>query len=277
MDVEHPGLEVGKCFDFSHWFYAYDLLNSHSALELINLGNFFNNRLLTNYYTNQLIWDNNIPTIICQVKEFHEAAREFLLAATMIYVNAIYGLTNAADCIIKLSLPVPYTPSIEHYLSDYPINAITYNAPYAAIQLTPEALLKPLDKIRLQAQLKSIPHRNITHTSCPLPIQDIDDQLFKLINSMLLQEAPSLQTIADASGMHLRTLQRRLKDYGCTFSSIFDRVRYQKAEELLSDREIKITDIAFELGYNDGAHFSRAFKRWSGLSPKQYRQKTSSF
>ncbi|BFM16023.1 hypothetical protein R50073_22060 [Maricurvus nonylphenolicus] len=273
MDVEHPGLEVGKSFDFKHWFYAYDLLNSHSALELINLGNFFNNRLLTNFYTSHLLWDNNHPTIVWQVKEFHEAAREYMLAAMMIYINAIYNLTNAADSIIKISLPVPYSPCIENYLSDYPVNDIVYGAPSAAIQLNQDALLKPLDSSTLKEQLKSIPQRNTAHSICPLPIQNVDDQLFKLINSMLLQEVPDLQTIADFSGMHLRTLQRRLKECGCTFSNIFDRVRYQKAEELLGNDEIKITDIAFELGYNDSAHFSRAFKRWSGLSPKQFRQK----
>lgn len=273
MGIEQPGLEVGKSFDFKHWFYAQDLLRSHSTLELINLGNFFNNRLLTNFYTNHLIWDNDQPVIVWQVKEFHEAAIEYMLAAMMIYINAIYNLTSARNNIIKLSLPVPYSPCIENYLSDYPVQDVIYDAPMAAIHLNKDALFKPLDREALQEQIKYIPTRNTLLTACPLPIQNIDDQLFKLINSMLLQDVPDIQTIAEFSGMHLRTLQRRLKECGCTFSSIIDRVRYQKAEDFLGDVDIKITDIAFELGYNDSAHFSRAFKRWSGLSPKQYRQK----
>jgi AraC-like DNA-binding protein len=86
-----------------------------------------------------------------------------------------------------------------------------------------------------------------------------------------LQQVPDLNNLCEMSGIHLRTLQRRLKSIDCNFSSMVDRVRHQKAETLLFDPDIKVTDIAYELGYNDSAHFSRAFKRWTGISPKHFR------
>ena len=52
---------------------------------------------------------------------------------------------------------------------------------------------------------------------------------------------------------------------------MIDEIRFELATPLLNDEKIPITEIAFELGYADVAHFSRAFRRITGMSPRAYR------
>jgi len=65
--------------------------------------------------------------------------------------------------------------------------------------------------------------------------------------------------------------QRRLASEGLTFSHLVDEVRLKMAVPQLRDPGIRLTDIAFGLGYSDHAHFTRAFGRWAGVSPSEYR------
>lgn len=68
-----------------------------------------------------------------------------------------------------------------------------------------------------------------------------------------------------------RTLQRRLRDAGTSLQSLLDEVRYQRAQEMLGDPARGLKDIAATLGFSEPAAFHRAFVRWSGRSPGQWR------
>ena len=81
-----------------------------------------------------------------------------------------------------------------------------------------------------------------------------------------------MQLAANLSQMSVRTLQRRLTEDQLTYSQLVARLRYQRAVQLLGDRQIKIIDIAIELGYQDAAHFTRAFKQWTGTTPQHFRR-----
>ena len=71
--------------------------------------------------------------------------------------------------------------------------------------------------------------------------------------------------------MSVLSLQRRLAKEGLTFSQLVDEVRLEMAVPQLRDPDIKLTDIALGLGYSDPAQFTRAFNRWAGVSPSEYR------
>jgi len=70
-----------------------------------------------------------------------------------------------------------------------------------------------------------------------------------------------------------RTLQRRLGVVGLTYGGVLDQVRCQLAEQMLTNRERKIGDIARALGYSDPGHFTRAFRRWTGRTPMDFRRR----
>lgn len=81
---------------------------------------------------------------------------------------------------------------------------------------------------------------------------------------------PSLERAARMLGMSGRTLRRQLFCSGTTFQAELDKVRKEFAISLLEERKKSITQIALLLGFNDSSAFSRAFKRWTGVTPSQY-------
>lgn len=83
---------------------------------------------------------------------------------------------------------------------------------------------------------------------------------------------PSLAQTAEVVGMRRRTLQRRLQASGRTYSGLVAEARIERANELLSDPDIRIIDIALALGYDNPQHFSRNFHRVTGMTPTLYRR-----
>jgi AraC-like DNA-binding protein len=82
---------------------------------------------------------------------------------------------------------------------------------------------------------------------------------------------PRLDTLAREARCSVRTLQRRLQDAGLTYTRVLDEVRLETAAQLLRESELRVVDVAVDLGYSDQANFSRAFRRWAGVSPTQFR------
>ena len=68
-----------------------------------------------------------------------------------------------------------------------------------------------------------------------------------------------------------RGLARRLGEAGLSYSQVLDQVWFEAAADRLRDRRVKIIDIAFDLGYSDHAHFTRAFRRLAGVAPRTFR------
>jgi len=68
-----------------------------------------------------------------------------------------------------------------------------------------------------------------------------------------------------------RSLKRRLAQTGSTHSDIVQGARFSIASDLLRDSDLSITDIAFAAGYENAPHFPRAFKRLTGMTPRDYR------
>jgi AraC-like DNA-binding protein len=87
---------------------------------------------------------------------------------------------------------------------------------------------------------------------------------------------PALEKVARMLGTSGRTLRRQLRAYGTSYQIELDAVRKEIAISHLESSDASITDIANILGYNDSAAFSRAFKKWTDLSPSQYRQQYAS-
>lgn len=82
---------------------------------------------------------------------------------------------------------------------------------------------------------------------------------------------PKLARVAATLFVSERTLKRRLQAEEASFQHLVDQVRLERAGELLEKTSMNLSQIADALGYADAANFTRAFKRWTGQSPSQYR------
>jgi AraC-like DNA-binding protein len=86
-----------------------------------------------------------------------------------------------------------------------------------------------------------------------------------------LDDPEALQTFSKALNMSERTLRRRLTDLGVTYSSLLDRIRHERACDLLQNTNMSTADIAHTIGFSDARGFRRAFKRWTGALPNTQR------
>jgi AraC-like DNA-binding protein len=80
------------------------------------------------------------------------------------------------------------------------------------------------------------------------------------------------QNLASVLGVSERQLFRRLKSEGTTCQQLVDDVKFSRARHLLQVGDAPIAAIAFALGYSDQSSFTRAFARWSGIPPHEWRK-----
>jgi AraC-like DNA-binding protein len=94
----------------------------------------------------------------------------------------------------------------------------------------------------------------------------------QIVTTLLPDGSPDIDTVAAMVRLSVRTLQRRLSEEGLSFMRIVARARLDVAQQMLTDPVRKVIDVALDLGYSDQAHFTRAFVRWTGLAPGDFRR-----
>ncbi|MDG1420493.1 MAG: helix-turn-helix transcriptional regulator, partial [Tateyamaria sp.] len=92
-----------------------------------------------------------------------------------------------------------------------------------------------------------------------------------LVKAHLADGNLKIDELAEIAGMSTRSLQRYLTENCSSFSQIMQESRFETACMHLDNLNMKIKDVAAALGYANSTHFSRYFRRHSGISPRQYR------
>jgi len=92
------------------------------------------------------------------------------------------------------------------------------------------------------------------------------------IQQQLTGRRPTIDDIADALHISIRTLQRRLQDEGISFQRVLEDARRQLARHYLNNSVLELNEAAYLLGYNDTNSFVRAFRTWEGVPPARWRE-----
>ena len=142
---------------------------------------------------------------------------------------------------------------------------ITFNAPHVELVLHSEYLDTPL--LAPSHELQAVALRQL---ECQDPGANISDRV-RGVFQRLEPDVPDLETVAEALHMSRATLKRKLKTNGSTFQDIKDSFRLRRASNLLRDTEASVDEIAAELRFTDASGFSKAFRRWTGLAPSEWR------
>ena len=82
-----------------------------------------------------------------------------------------------------------------------------------------------------------------------------------------------IQDLAAARGTSVRTLQRRLAETGLTYSRVVDEIRFAEARRRLAQPGALLKEVAADVGFCEPASFTRACRRWTGLSPRELRRR----
>ncbi len=142
---------------------------------------------------------------------------------------------------------------------------ITFNAPHVEMVLEPEYLNTHLLAPSFELQAAAL--RQLEGSASDANRTDRVRGVFQKFEPAV----PDLETIAEALHMSRATLKRKLKTNGSTFQDIKDSFRLRRASNLLRDTEATVDEIAAELRFSDASGFSKAFRRWTGLAPSEWR------
>ncbi len=108
------------------------------------------------------------------------------------------------------------------------------------------------------------------------PRKTVTEKVHQFVAHTLGNGDLSIDSCAQELGLSSRTLQVRLQEVGKTYSDILDLHRLERAKYILNNASLSIADVADSLGYAERTSFGRAFKRWTGITPQEFRRRTPS-
>lgn len=115
-------------------------------------------------------------------------------------------------------------------------------------------------------------HATAAGDALPSPPVSLEASLAEIVRLYLPDGPPRIELAAEAAGLSVRTLQRRLAARNLHYDQMVSNVRFEQARNLLEQGDMKIAEIARQLGYRQPTHFTRAFRRIAGISPREYRR-----
>lgn len=146
-----------------------------------------------------------------------------------------------------------------------------WNAPHDVLCIATSLLDTPLRKPN-----PGLTHALEQHAHELLAKLSVEGSFRDRVRERLYADLPSghvsLEAVARALHMTQRTLQRRLRDEGTTHAELLDELRRGLAEDYLQRSGLGTEDLAVMLGFSDSRAFRRAFKRWTGTSPAEFRR-----
>lgn len=195
---------------------------------------------------------------------------EIILALTIGIISMAKAITGINNLEGEIDFDFAKPEGFDRYLAKMPSHHFRFNQPH---------ILSSFDKKFLGLQMVNADPiaSQIAINQCEAELSALGERrrLAMRVRDILThseQHYLSIESVADRLHMSDRTLKRQLAAEGTSFSSLVDEVRYRHATSLLSRTDYTLEQIADELGYSDVANFSRAFKRWSGRSPSNWRK-----
>jgi len=148
---------------------------------------------------------------------------------------------------------------------------ITFNAPWNAMRMD-----ESLRMHRVQLQPRYV--FGVLSTHADQLLRDLETsktargRVEHLLMPILHTGEISMDTIAAKMDQSRQTLYRALKDEGVTYEQVLDELRHKLALHYLAGKKVSVNETAYLVGFSDPASFSRAFKRWTGMSPREARK-----
>ena len=223
----------------------------------------------------------------CQVSNGQSSSTNFTFVETesesrFCYINTLdyhgdvqmefYRITSMIQ-LVQLASGACWRPNTIHLMM--PENTLTsyctlLNSSEIIFSQPVSSISIPLDQLALPVHI-DIPGRVSTETvrQAHRHIEYVES-VRQIINSYSLTGGITIEDLAHITDQSIRTVQRRLKSAGLSFNQIVNEARYLHASDKLLNSDLSLSEIARLLGYSDPAHFSRAFRRWSGLSPSAF-------
>jgi AraC-like DNA-binding protein len=191
---------------------------------------------------------------------------ETMMASLVLFLRGAVGPSFSPVAVRFPHPSTSRTPALERYFGA----PVLHDAAEISTELPNEVLARPLPNADpvLGGYLRKQADELVERIGAP---KAVSRECARRIAERLGSGEPSQTSIAKQMGMSERTLQRRLQAEGTTFNELLDDARRTIAFSYLADRKLAAYEVSFLLGYAEPATFFRAFKRWTGQTPQQYR------
>ncbi len=174
-------------------------------------------------------------------------------------------------CDAHFSFDAPYKCDIFQRIFG---GTICFNAPVTKLVFHKSILALPItmnDPVTNKVLMTQVEKKFLAHTQ-----PDFLQLLTEYLTANLASNRVSVTDAAHALGVSQRTLQYHLIEYGLGYRNLLEQIRQKQAEHYLSKTDLCLGEIAFLLGYSEQSPFQKAFKRWTGESPGNFRKKMGS-
>lgn len=263
------GLKVGACYPLSLFgIYGYALMSAQNVGEAMRLAYQFV-ELSFAFYEHEFSAENHVLFMKMHAQEYAEEDIPMLnereVMATMMILRGLLG-DDFAPLKVQFSHPPQGRKSIYRGLLNC---AVEFDCDSNNIQLPMSVLETPLLQCDSDTAALCIDRCERLKARLDEEVSIVDEVRERL----LLRPGyfPNIESLAAQLNISGRTLRRRLAEKNTGYQQIVDQIRYELAREYLSGTDIGIEQISALLGYSDPAHFSHAFRRWSGSSPSCFR------
>lgn len=267
------GLRLGQAIQLSHFGlmgYVFHACGSVSA-ALLRLRQF--HRLLHDVNPLQVYFDGGTVTLEWSAVHGKPGA---LVSET------------ALTALVKLLRELTGTPVVAGDVRFFhPAPAET--RPYGEFFGGPVHFGQPVTAVRFAASVLTLPVRHADpvllavldqHAQALLDALPGDDDLVQGVRRCLMRQLrdgePSLDAVAAELYLSPRTLHRRLTGRALSFRQLLEEVRRQLAEDYLRDPRLTLVEVARLVGFSEQSAFQRAFKRWTGQTPGEFRVRRAS-
>lgn len=193
-------------------------------------------------------------------------ATEFSLATYLVNGRRATGAPIVPRAV-RFRHPRPQDTSAHERLFGAPVS---FDHPCSEIELDPAVLRLPIRND--DPVMSRLMERYAEEWLARLGVHaNLRDQARRQVYEQLHDGVPTADSIARRLGLSERTFSRRLRAEGVSYPEIVDSVRKELSLVYLRNRALKLTEVAFLLGFSELSAFHRAFRRWTGTTPAQAR------
>lgn len=242
---------------------------------------------------NQLIDHHSLHVKEGSIMELEVAGDHALLSYKV--TGDFKGVTQTTELAISASIVVlgailgdSWEPTVVHFTHQPPATlkpyygifgkSVSFNQEENRVLFPKELLNRKISSA--DPELNKILLRHIDLLEKEIAKNEPSSDLYGMVETLIRQTLPlgktSIRHIASLMAVHRRTLHRMLKSEGLSFTVILENVRKSIAIDRLQNSDISIIQLANYLGYADNSAFTRSFKRWTGMTPQQWKKENGS-
>ena len=272
---QDPGIayEIGLASQLTkHGFIGFGLMSCATVRDALSLSQRFLSARVPLFHPDIRQEDDQIVVEMQATKplgDLYQAIYDMVLVELCcLFGRLIHGGNTPSSWLSEIWVPYPEPSHYARYKDRLP--RFRFN------QVSPQ--------IRFPVTLLDTPIASANPVTAQIAIAQCEQEMAQMVRgemsismqvSDILQrhrgQYPDLNTLAQILYMSERTLKRRLQAEDQSYQRLLDATRYQQACDLLRNNTLSVEAIAQALAYQDPTNFTRAFRKWSGLSPRDWR------